>query len=302
MAAKQYVWFDGKFMPFEDAKVHFLTHSLQYGSGIFEGIRAYETGKGPEIFRLDDHISRFLRTAKTYSMNLGYGKGQLRKAIIDLVRKNKLESCYIRPFAFYNDTRIGLDTAGKKISVAIAAIPFGNYFENKDKGISCKVSSWKRINSEILPPHAKGSGNYMNSIIASQEAKEDGADEAIMLTMDGYVAEGPGENIFLVSENKLITPSGESDILMGITRDSLLKIAESTGIVTEEREIHREELYTADEVFFSGTAAELTPITKVDGRKIGSGKTGPITKLLSGKFSEIVHGKDEEFFSWLTYL
>ncbi len=300
MAAKQQVWMDGKFVDFDKANVHVLTHSLQYGSGIFEGIRAYQIGKDPSVFRLGDHVRRFANTAKIYSMDLGFSEKELSNAILGLIRKNRLGQCYVRPFAFYNDTRIGLGTDGKKVSVAIAAIPLGNYFANKDKGINCKVSSWKRINSEILPPHAKASGNYRNSILASEEAKASGADEAIMLTGNGYVAEGPGENIFLVRDGKLITPSDSSDILLGITRDSIIKIAESMGIAVEEQDVHREDLYIADELFFSGTAAEITPIISVDKRKVGSAHIGPITKALSDAFTLIVAGKSREFSHWLT--
>ena len=300
MASKQYIWLNGKFIDFNNAKVHILTHSLQYGSGIFEGIRAYQNGNRAAIFRLGDHVKRFINTAKIYSMDLGFSEDELNDAIIGLVRKNKLHQCYIRPFAYYDDTRIGLSTEGKKVSVSIAAIPFGNYFQNKGKGISCKVSSWKRINSEIMPPLAKASGNYRNSILASQEAKASGADEAIMLTANGYVAEGPGENIFFVRGGNIMTPSVSSDILMGITRDTIIKIAEEKGFIVSEREMHREELYIADELFFTGTAAELTPIVAVDGKKIGSGKSGNVTKLLSDALTEIVTGKETGFHDWIT--
>lgn len=300
MPERQYVWIDGKFVDFKDAKVHILTHSLQYGSGIFEGIRAYKMESGTFVFRLEDHIKRLFNTAKIYCIDLGYDEKALSNAVIDLIRRNRLESCYIRPLVFYNDQRIGLGVTGKKISVAIAAVPFGNYFENKGKGIRCKVSSWRRINSEILPPQGKASGNYMNSILASEEAKRNGADEAIMLTLDGYVAEGPGENIFLVENGKLVTPSESSDILLGITRDSVIKMAESIGVIVEQREVHREELYTCDELFFTGTAAEITPIINVDGRKVGRGHIGPMTKVLSDFFTEIIQGKNNQFERWLT--
>ncbi len=298
MADKQYVWFDGKFLDSRKATVHILTHSLQYGSGIFEGIRAYKTAGGTSVFRLVDHVRRFLDTARMYEMAIGYGREELEEAILLLVKKNRLESCYIRPFAFYNDTRIGLGTAGKKVSVAIAALPFGEYFDNRNKGIRCRVSSWRRINSDIMMPHAKASGNYRNSILASEEAKRSGSDEAIMLGSHGYVAEGPGENIFMVSENRLLTPPVSSDILVGITRDSVIKVARSLGISVEERELHREELYTADELFFTGTAAEITPIISVDSKKVGAGHIGPVTKTLSERFSRIVHGEDAEFAGW----
>ncbi len=301
MPKTQYIWLDGKFIESGRANVHMLTHSLQYGSGVFEGIRAYHTEKGPAVFRLTDHVRRFLRSAKIYSMGLGYDEKELGSAVVNLISKNGLKSCYIRPFAFYNDNHIGLDVTGKKTSVAIAAVDFGSYFTNKDKGISCVVSSWRRINSQILPVQAKASGNYLNSIIASQDARSKGVDEAILLDINGYVAEGPGENIFLIRDNKLITPSESSDILLGITRDSLIKIAESRGLEFEERFVHREELYTADEVFFCGTAAELTPITQIDGRKIGNGRIGPITDLLSRAYSNATTGADPEFKDWLTY-
>lgn len=300
MASEQYVWFDGKFVKSKDAKVHILTHSLQYGSGVFEGIRVYDTKDGSAVFRLKDHLKRLLNSAKIYNMKLDYNMEELHKAITDLVKKNGLKSCYIRPIAFYNDTSIGLGVKGKKVSIAIAAVPFGNYFKDKDKGIRCKVSSWYRIDSGILPTQAKASGNYINSIIASMEAKNSGADEAIMLFSNGYVAEGPGENIFLVKDSMLVTPSKESDILVGITRDSVIKIAEDIGVQVEERFVHREELYTADELFFTGTAAEITPILSVDNREIGFGKIGPITKVISDAFSKAVNGEKKEFNGWLT--
>ncbi len=299
---QQYIWYNGKFVKFEDAKVHVLTHSLQYGSGIFEGIREYSTSKGPAIFRLDDHVKRFFNSAKIYGIKLGFSQTDVRKAIVETLRKNKLPEAYIRPFAFYDDARIGLSIEGKKVSVIIAAVPFGSYFTGIDKGIKCKVSSWHRINSSIMPPEAKSSGNYANSVIASLEAKNAGADEAIMLSSNGYVAEGPGENIFLVEDGKLITPSRSADILMGITRDTIIRLAESMGVEAEEREVHREELYTCDEAFFAGTAAEITPIIEIDSVKKSNGKPGAVTLALSNAYSDTVHGKKIEFDEWLTYV
>ena len=299
MRSKAAIWMDGKFL--ESADVPVLTHSMQYGSGVFEGIRAYRIPGGVSIFRLSDHLKRFVNSARIYSMDITYTAKELESAVKLLVKKSKLDSCYIRPFAFYNDHNIGLSTEGKRVSVFIAAVPFGAYFgSGKENGISCKVSSWHRINSMILPPEAKGSGNYANSILASGEAKAAGADEAILLSANGYVAEGPGENIFLIKDGKLLTPSKEADILLGITRDSIIKIAENIGIEVQERNIHREELYTCDEAFFTGTAAELTPIVSVDSRKIGTGKPGPITKMLADKYSAVVTGGDSEYGSWLT--
>ena len=299
----QYSWLDGKFIAASGANVPILTHSLQYASGIFEGLRAYKTKKGSAIFRLQDHMKRFLGSAKICDIRMDYSEKQLCDAALQLVKKNKLESCYIRPFAFYNDTRIGMSPIGKKVSVFMAAVPFGAYFGGgKEKGISCKVSSWKRINSSIMPPQAKACGNYANSIMANIEAKKCGADEAIILSTNGYVAEGSGENVFLVENGRLLTPSKESDILPGITRDSIIKLAENMGIEAEEREVHREELYTADELFFTGTAAEVTSITMVDFRHIGNGKQGPITKMLASKYADVVCGGDSEFESWLCYI
>lgn len=298
----QKVWLDNKFLDIEKAKVGILTHSLQYGSGIFEGIRSYKLDNlKTAIFRLDDHIQRFFKTAKIYSMDLNYSADEIKKAIKNLLKINKLGSSYIRPFAFYNDQKIGLSPINKKISVFIAAIEFGDYFANKDKGIKCKISSWNRINSSILPVEAKASGNYINSIIANLEARHSGFDEAILLSNNGYVAEGPGENIFIVRDNTLITPDNSSDILLGITRDSIIKIAENIGIEVIERKIHKEELYISDELFFSGTAAEITPIINVDGIEIQK-QAGPITKLLIDKFNNIVHGNDKEFNNWLTLI
>ena len=298
-----YCWLDGKFIRESEAKVPILTHSMQYGSGIFEGIRAYKTDKGAAIFRLSDHVDRFMRSAKVYSMDLGYGKHELADAIKGTVRKNSLESCYIRPFAFYDDSRIGVSAVGKRVSVFIAALPFGAYFgKEKERGIRCKVSSWRRMNSDVLPPQAKASGNYLNSVLANMDAVSSGANEAILVSDGGYVAEGPGENIFIVENGKLITPSRDSDILLGITRDSVIRMAERDGLSVEERGVHREELYSCDEAFFTGTAAEITPIISIDSRPVGNGKPGRITKMLSDRFSAITAGKEAGFSEWLAYV
>ena len=298
-AKKNVVWLDGKLIDSEKAKVPILTHSLQYGSGIFEGIRSYHTDSGPAVFRLDDHVKRFFATAKIYGMDLGLTQEQMASAILRTVKASGLKECYIRPFAFYNDSRIGMSTSGKRISVFVGIQEMGSYLQKKGAGVRCKISSWRRINSGILPVEAKASGNYLNSIIANGEAKRLGFDEAILLSSNGYVAEGPGENIFIVKGGNLVTPGKSSDILLGITRDSLIKVAESVGIKTDERMVHKEELYTADELFFAGTAAEITPIMEVDGIKVGEG-SGKITKLLWDKFSDIIHGRDSQFEDWLT--
>jgi branched-chain amino acid aminotransferase len=299
---KQYVWIDGKYVEWGKANVHILTHSMQYGSGIFEGVRSYETRRGAAIFRLDDHTKRFINSAKICGMALAASQHTMHEAVVGTVKKNGLKHAYIRPFAFYNNSQIGLDVTGKLVSVAVAALPFGNYFDNKSKGIRCMTSAWRRINPSILPTQAKISGNYANSVIASLEAKKWMADEAILLSENGLVAEGPGENIFFVSDGKLITPSKDADILLGITRDSVIKIAEDMGIVVEERQVHREEMYTADEAFFTGTAAEITPIVQIDKRSVGNGKPGAITALLQGRYSAAVQGELPSFEHWLTYV
>ena len=301
--SKLKVWLDGKFVNYSDAKVPILTHSLQYGSGIFEGLRAYSNGNGTAVFRLGDHVKRFFRTAKIYHMDLGFTEKQLEKAIIDTVKINKLSDCYIRPFAFYNTDHIGLGTHGDKVTVCIAAVPMGAYFgKGVETGIRCKVSSWRRINSEILPVEAKASGNYINSLIAHIEAVSSGFDEAVMLSSEGKIAEGSTENIFLYMDGYLLTPSYGSDILIGITRDSVIKLAQAAGVEVVETELHKEELYLADEIFFTGTAAEITPIVNVDGVKIGNGKPGPITTMLAQKYKDAVTGKDDTFADWLTYV
>ena len=297
------IWFDGEIRDYASVGVPILTHSLQYGTGIFEGIRAYETEKGAAIFRLREHVQRFFTTAKIYHMEITYSPAEIEEAIKSVVKVNNLKSCYIRPFAFVATDEISLTTKGKKVSVAIAAIPFGQYFGDKLKnGIRCKVSSWRRINSDILPVQAKASGNYLNSVIAMFDAEDSGFDEVILLSSNGHVAEGPGENLFLVKNGKLLTPGVESDILLGITRFSVIDIARDLGIETIEREIHRDEMYSADEVFFCGTAAEVTPIVNIDDVTIGGGKIGEITAKLQKAYFDVVYGKNPKYSNWVTVL
>lgn len=300
MDADSKVWYNGKMVPYSDAKVPILTHSLQYGTGIFEGIRAYETKNGPAIFRLEEHMKRMLRTARIYSYDLGFSLRELMDGVKKVVSENKLTSCYIRPFSFVDDDAISLVTHGKKISTVIAALPFRTLFENADSGIRCKVSSWQRINSSILPIQAKASGNYINSIAADLDAHASGFDEAILLSGNGYVAEGAGENIFLVEDGELVTPSRESDILLGITRDAVIRIAKSLDVPVTERFVHRDELYYAEEIFFAGTAAEITPILEVDGVKVGNGSAGKTTSKIRDAFFRIVKGESPQFQEWIT--
>lgn len=296
------VWLDGKMVGYSEATVPILTHSMQYGSGIFEGIRAYPLPDGSAgIFRLSDHMERFVNTARIYGMNLRYTKEELEDAVMEVVAANGLSSCYIRPFAFYNDDRIGLSVKDKKVSVYIAAVPLGNYFSDKNSGIRCRTSSWHRISSSVLPVQAKASGNYLNSIIANSEARRSGFDEAILTSPpEGYLAEGPGENIFLVKKGKVLTPGDESDILIGITRDTVMTIARDLGYEVVARQIHREELYIADEAFFCGTAAEITPIVEVDGIRIGQGRPGNVTSRITEALYRAVRGGDTVHREWIT--
>jgi branched-chain amino acid aminotransferase len=295
---------NGDFIPWEKANVHVLTHTLHYGLGVFEGIRCYKTPKGPAVFRLRDHISRLENSAKLVGMELPYSVGDLIQAVKQTVKKNEIEECYIRPIAFYGYGVMGLNPAGSKVNVAIAVWPWGTYLgeEGLERGIRAKISPWLRIHPRILPPQAKVVANYANSILAKVDALNSGYDEAILLNIDGNIAEGPGENLFIVKEGKLITPPISSGALIGITRDSIIKIAGDEGIDFEERDLKPEELYSADEAFFTGTAAEVTPIREVDGKIIGTGARGPVTGRLQRIFFSAVRGKEPRYEFWLDYV
>jgi len=298
------IWMDGKLVPWKDAKIHVLTHTLHYGMGVFEGIRCYKTEKGPAVFRLKDHMKRLENSAKLAGMKLPYSVAELVKATKRTIEANEIEECYIRPLAYYGYGVMGLNPEGSKVNIAIAVWPWGTYLgeEGLERGIRAKVSPWVRIHPRILPPQAKIVGNYANSILAKVDALKSGYDEAILLNMDGNVAEGPGENLFIVKNGKLTTPPLSSGALEGITKDSIIKIAEDEGIDFEERDISRKELYSADEAFFTGTAAEVTPIREIDGRRIGEGKRGPITTKLQRIFFGAVRGKEPKYEFWLDYL
>lgn len=298
---KNMVWYNGTLIPYKDVKIPILTHSLQYGSGIFEGIRSYPSSSGSNVFRLKEHMRRFLNSAKIYGMNLGYNQEQLFDAVIETVGANKIKSCYIRPFAFIDDDSISISTKGKKVSVTVSVIPYDSIFGvDKLKGIRCKVSSWKRLNSSILPIQAKASGNYLNSIVAVNEAMKLGYNETIILSGNGYIAEGSGENIFLVKDGKLVTPGDDSDVLLGITRDTIITIAKEMNFEVVLRNIHRDELYNADEIFLCGTAAEVAPVIDVDGNIIGDGKAGEITSKISGAYDKTVNGDNQKHPDWIS--
>jgi branched-chain amino acid aminotransferase len=299
----KYIWLNGKYTLWDKAQVHFLTHGLHYGSAFFEGIRCYNTRKGPAIFRLNDHFDRFYDSAKILEMKLPFTQKKLVSVTKELVKKNKLKECYIRPLGFFGYGRMGINPLGIKPMVGIAAWKWGAYLGAAalKKGIRAEVSSWTRIHPTSMPTKAKASGNYVNSILAKIEAVNDGYDEAILLDHQGNVSEASAENLFIVKDGILMT-APKTDILEGITRESLIQVAQDFGMPFKEERFTRDQLYTADEVFMCGTAAEVTPVRSVDKRKIGKGKPGEITKTLQKTFFDIVHGKNAYYEKWLDYI
>ena len=296
-----FIWFDGKMVPWRDANIHVLTHSLHYGMGVFEGIRAYKTDSGPAIFRLKEHVKRLFNGTKIFQMPIPYNEEQLTQAIIDVVKTNKLSACYIRPIVFIGSEKLGVSPTGNTIHTSIAAWEWGAYLgeDGLNKGIRVKTSSFTRhfVNSSLV--RAKASGYYINSILAHQEVAANGYDEALLLDTEGYVSEGSGENFFMVRNGIVYTPDLAS-CLDGITRDSIIDIAHDLGFKVKEKRLTRDEVYTADEAFFTGTAAEVTPIRELDDRTIGDGLKGPITKQIQEVFFSTVYGKNERYKSWLT--
>jgi len=295
------IWMDGQFVDWREANIHVLTHTLHYGMGIFEGVRCYETGSGSAIFRLKDHTQRLLNSAKIFQMNIGYSKEELMQAQLETVRRNELKSCYIRPIVWIGSERLGIATNNNKIHMAIAAWPWGAYLgeEGLAKGIRVKTSSFTRHHVNVSMVRAKASGYYINSILAHQEVCGMGYDEALLLDTEGYVSEGAGENLFIVKSGRLFTPDLAS-CLDGITRDSVMTIAKDFGIEIVEKRITRDEIYCADEAFFTGTAAEVTPIRELDDRSIGEGQRGPITEKIQACFFEAVSGRTPKYQSWLS--
>jgi branched-chain amino acid aminotransferase len=296
----RFVWFDGKMVKDEEAMVPVMTHAIHYGTSIFEGLRGYWNSKNLHIFRLGDHIKRFRNSGKVYSISMRFTDKEIINAIMELCKKNNVkESCYIRPFYFVGRHGINLHvTEDTPTHVAIVIFPFGELFNRS--GIKAGVSSWRRIQDISTPPLAKMGGNYLNSILATQESKRNGYDEAILLDHLGNISEAPGENIFIVRDKKLLTPPTSSSILEGITKDSVIKISRELGYQTIEREIPRTEIYFADEVFLTGTAAEITPVISVDGKKIGDSKVGEITEEIRKIYSDITMGKNKKYSKWIT--
>lgn len=299
MQTADLIWMDGEFLPWEDAKVHVLSHAFHYGTSVFEGVRAYETEAGPAVFRHDEHLERLLCSAKLYYMELPYTKEQLRSATHELIARNGLRSCYIRPIAFRGYGPMGLDPEANPVHVAIATWEWGAYLgeEAKRDGVRAKVSSWRRISPQSLVPHAKAGGQYLNSVLAKIESKRAGYQEAILLDDKGHVCEGTGENVFVVKDGRLATPGQTASILDGITRKTIVQIAEDCGYSVEERDVARAELTLADEVFLVGTAAELTPVREIDDIEIGP--PGPITREIQQIFEDALRGRVERYGEWL---
>ena len=296
-----HIWFDGKLVDWRDAKIHVLTHSLHYGMGVFEGVRAYKTTSGTAIFRLAEHTRRLLNSAHIFQMKLPYTAEQLMAAQKEVVRANALESCYLRPIAWIGSEKLGVSPRGNTIHVAVAAWPWGAYLgeDGLAKGIRVKTSSYTRHHVNASLVRAKASGYYVNSILANQEVTANGYDEALLLDTEGYVSEGAGENVFMVRDGTVYTPDVAS-CLDGITRNSVITMARDMGITVIEKRITRDEMYCADEAFFTGTAAEITPIRELDDRPIGAGTRGPITTRLQALFFDVVAGKSDTYRSWLT--
>lgn len=297
------IWNNGKMVPWRSATTHVLTHTLHYGMGVFEGIRAYQTTRGTAIFRLSEHTDRLFNSAHIFMMKIPYDKATLMQAQLEVVKQNRLDSCYIRPIVFYGSEDMGISAKKLSVHVAVAAWPWGAYLgtDGLKKGIRVKTSSFSRHHVNVNMCRAKSVTTYANSMLAHQEVVHDGYDEALLLGVDGYVAEGSGENIFIIKRDKIYTPDMTS-CLEGITRASIIELAEEIGIPVIEKRITRDEVYCADEAFFTGTAAEVTPIRELDNRIIGNGKRGPITTRLQTMFFDCVSGKANIHANWLTYV
>lgn len=304
MKETNYIWKNGSLLKWQEATTHVLSHALHYGTGVFEGIRAYKTANGPALFRIEDHYQRLHNSAKIIQMPPPYTVNELIDATKTLIAENNLQSCYIRPLFYYGYGEMGLNPGNNPVDTIIAAWEWGTYLgkEGLEKGIRCKISSWARLDSRISPPLAKSTANYLNSALAKREALSCGFDEAILLNVNGTIAEGPGENIFMVKDNIIYTPYVASSALPGITAQSAKKIAQDLNIQVIEKPLIRDELFLSDELFFTGTAAEVTPIREIDGRIIGTGKRGPITEQIQTHFFDATSGKNDTYRKWLTVI
>ncbi|GAB3414953.1 branched-chain amino acid transaminase [Haloparvum alkalitolerans] len=299
------IWKNGEFLDWEDATTHVLTHALHYGTGVFEGVRCYDTENGPAIFRWEEHLDRLFDSAKVYDMDIGHSREELTEATLRLLRDQDLESCYIRPIAYYGYDTLGVSPKDCPTDVAIAAWPWGAYLgeEALNDGVDVMVSSWRKHSSSQIPTNVKTTGLYVNSMLAGEEARRNGYVEAIVLNKEGNVAEGPGENIFMVDDGEIYTTGRAQSILDGITRNTVIQLARERGYtVHDEAVISRGQLYTADELFFTGSAAEVTPIRSVDDTQIGAGTRGPVTEELQGAFFDLVERRTDDHDDWFTYL
>ncbi len=302
MKTSTYIWKNGEFIEWENATTHVLSHGLHYGTSVFEGIRAYSTDNGPAIFRAQEHYDRLMDSAKLIYMKPSYDAATLIQATKELIEKNKLKSCYIRPIFYFGYHEMGLNPSNNPVECVIAAWEWGTYLgeEGLTNGIRCKISSWTRLDSRIVPPLAKSAANYLNSGLAKQEALRCGYEEAILLNSNGHIAEGPGENLFLVKDGVIYTPPSSDCALKGITSQTIIELAKESGYTVKQQSIIRDELFLADELFFTGTAAEVTPIREIDGITIGNGKRGPVTEHLQTYYFDIVSGKQRYNSDWLT--
>ncbi len=301
MQETEKIWFSGELVDWADAKIHVGSHGLHYGTGVFEGIRCYRTDRGPAVFRLEEHLKRLENSARLLYMTLPFSVDEIRDAVHETITANGLDECYIRPFAFYGYGELGVHTGTNPVEVVVMAYPWGAYLgeEGQKAGITAMISSWKRVGPNTIPHVAKATGVYLNSMLATHEARRAGYDEAILLTDDGYVADGPGENIFVVKDEVIVTPPLSTSILPGITRASLIQMAGDLGYRVEERSVIRPELYLADEVFMAGTATEVAPVRAVDDQEIG---VGPITLQLQQAYWDLVRGKNERYTDWLDFV
>ena len=296
------IWFNGKIVPWEEAQIHVMSHVLHYGSGVFEGIKCYSTQNGPVIFRLDDHIKRLFESGEKYGIIIPYSANEIIKACLDIVKLNGYENCYIRPIAFYGYDTLGVHPKECPVEVAVASFFWGAYLgeDGLANGVNITVSPWKRLSLESFPSSTKASGQYLNSMLAVQDARKRGYDEALLLNQDGFVAEGSGQNIFIVKDNKVITNGENASILMGITRETIIQLCHDLEIDIQIMDITHEILLNADEAFFTGTASEITPISSVDDSSIGNGKPGEITLKLKNLYLDIIHGKMSQYTHWLS--
>jgi len=298
----EFIWFNGKLIPWDEAKVHVLAHGLQYGTGVFEGLKSYPTADGPAIFRLDAHLERFYKSAELYDLTIPYSQATLNDASLEVVRANKLEASYLRPVAFFDAATLSVWTKECPVTVAIAAIATGKYLANADSGVRVTVSPIRKFDNSAMPAWAKACGQYINSARAVNDAQRRGFDEALLLNSQGLVAEGSGENLFVVKDGGITTNDKDASILMGVTRASVLEIARDLGIATRVNPISVEDLMTADELFFTGTAVEVTAIREIDGHVVSGGKPGPITRRIQDTFNQAVRGQLPQYRQWLTFV